>query len=129
MRVFLLHQMAHVVQFVRGRRGVHGLEFKWELLKIGIVEDARTPVLPGRTAARIAEIAQRLHPEIPGLFRTMVGRPPANQRAVEEAIFREYLSASGLASLQSPTEKPVELCCENTHPEDTPFETQPSLPQ
>ena len=93
----LLHEMTHIWQYSRGSRGGHGRDFRQELLRVGVDESRKAfiAILPGSAAWSISAIAQRTHPEIAGLFRSLVGHPPPNQRAVEDAIFREYLSARG----------------------------------
>ena len=92
----LLHEMTHIWQFARGSRGGHGRDFRRELLRVGIDETGQTPV-EGSPAESIMATAQVTHPEIAGIWRTLVGHPPARQRVLEDAIFREYLSAKGLA--------------------------------
>jgi len=84
--------MVHVWQFSNGRRGGHGPDFRNELLRIGISEGSMT-VLPGTPAMRAIRSAESTHPEAAALFRSLIGRTDAGQRAVEEAIFREYILA------------------------------------
>lgn len=88
----LFHEMVHVWQFSNGRRGGHGPDFRNELLRIGISEGSMI-VLPGTPAMRAIRSAESTHPEAAALFRSLIGRPDAGQRAVEEAIFREYILA------------------------------------
>lgn len=94
----LLHEMTHVWQYSLGGLGGHGLDFRCELIRVGVDEKGQSPILPGSPAFSIMVTVQRQHPEIAGLFRSLVGHSPRNRLPMEVAIFHEYTASRELQS-------------------------------
>ena len=89
----LLHEMAHIWQFSRGRRGGHGKDFKNEMLRLGI-DEASQRVRDGSPLMRIIQEVERRYPSLAARMRECLASPLRSSRNEDFAFFRMMRLAS-----------------------------------
>ena len=91
----LLHEMTHVRQFARGQSGSHNPDFRRDLARVGIVEDAdgTARCRRGSAADRFLALARRDFAGIPARILLLRELAPGLRRIVEESAFAAAASA------------------------------------
>lgn len=87
----LLHEMTHVWQFSKGRRGGHGKGFRDEMLRLGIDESDGGGIRDGSPAVRIMQEAERRHPGLASRMRECLASPLRSSKQQDFAFFRMVL--------------------------------------
>ena len=93
----LLHEMTHVWQFAKGRRGGHGKDFRNEMLRLGIDESEHGGIRDGSPAVRIMREAEQSHPGLAARMRECLASPLRSSKDQDFAFFRMVVE-SGISS-------------------------------
>lgn len=91
----LLHEMAHIWQFSRGRRGGHGKDFRNEMLRLGI-DEAGQRVRDGSPLMRIIQEVERHYPGLAVRLRECLASPLRSSKNEDFAFFRMIRLTSGV---------------------------------
>lgn len=87
----LLHEMTHIWQFWKGRRGGHGKDFRAEMLRLGIDEVGQR-IQNGGIVDRIAQEVETHHPSMAVRMRACVRSRLSSSKALDFAFFRKILT-------------------------------------
>ena len=86
----LLHEMTHIWQFWKGRRGGHGKDFRNEMLRLGI-DEAGQRVQNGGTLDRIGQEVEARYPGLAARMRECLRSPLRSSKQLDFAFFRKML--------------------------------------
>ena len=86
----LLHEMTHIWQFAKGRRGGHGKGFRNEMLRLGI-DEAGQRLRNGSPAERIGREAEMRYPQLTARLRECLASPLRSSKNEDFAFFRLML--------------------------------------
>ena len=87
----LLHEMTHIWQFWKGRRGGHGKDFRAEMLRLGI-DEAGQRIQNGGIVDRIAQEVETHYPSMTVRMRACVRSRLPSSKALDFAFFRKILT-------------------------------------
>ena len=86
----LLHEMTHIWQFWKGRRGGHGKDFRNEMLRLGI-DEAGQRVQNGGVLDRIGHEVEVRYPGMASRMRECLRSPLRSSKQLDFAFFRKVL--------------------------------------
>ena len=86
----LLHEMTHIWQFWKGRRGGHGKDFRSEMLRLGI-DEAGQRVQNGGVLDRIGHEVESRYPGMASRMRECLRSPLRSSKQLDFAVFRKML--------------------------------------
>ena len=86
----LLHEMTHIWQFWKGRRGGHGRDFRNEMIRLGIDEEGQR-VLDGGVLDRVGHEVEARYPGMTARMRECIRSPLRSSQQLDFAFFRMML--------------------------------------